>query len=145
MDHPALDAENETLRNPLMIQPRSLDVTVGEIDEGYIAWAIQGVSGRYLTIPDVRFPGRRTIRFFTSSYDAPRVLKAVLEVRPELKDHQLEVVEVNVREVLREAAADRTPMRAESFTVFTSAEVFDFVQQIKQRAVDLGNQRLRRI
>lgn len=116
-----------------MIQPRSLDVAVGEIVEGSMAWAIQGMSGRCLTIPDVRFPGRRTIRFFASSYDAPRVLKAVLEVRPELEVHKLKVVEVNVLEVLRRASTESAATRAESFTIFTSAEVFDFVQQIRQK------------
>jgi len=128
-----------------MIQPRSLDVTVGEIDEGYRAWAIRGKSGRCLTIPDTRFPGRRTIRFFTSEYDVPRVLKAVLDVRPELEDHKLEVVEVNVLEVLRKAAAEKAFMRADSYTIFTSTEVFDFVQQIKQKVIGLDDQRIRRI
>jgi 2-methylcitrate dehydratase PrpD len=116
-----------------MIQPRSLDATLGEYSEEFRAWAIQGRSGRYLTVPDVRFPGRRTIRFFTSEYDARRVLDAVLEVRPELDVHKLETVEVRLLDALRRSAAQKTPPRAESFTVHSPGEVYEFVKQIKQR------------
>ena len=116
-----------------MIQPRSLDVTLGEFDEDSRAWAIQGRSGRYLTVPDLRFPGRRTIRFFTTQYDAARVMDAVLEVRPELDVHKLVPVEVRLLEALRHAVTEKTPPRAESFTIHTPSEVYDFVKQIKQR------------
>ena len=117
-----------------MIQPRSLDMTLGEFDEDSRTWAIQGRSGRCLTIPDSRFPGRRTIRFFASEYDANRVLEAVLEVRPELDVHKLVPTQVYVLEVLRKAAAEKTPPRADSFTVYTTSEVYEFVKQIRQKA-----------
>lgn len=117
-----------------MIQPRSLDMTLGEFDDDSRAWAIQGRSGRCLTIPDTRFPGRRTIRLFTSEYDASRVMEAVLEVRPELDVHKLAPVAVYVLEVLRKAAAEKTPPRADSFTIHTTSEVFEFVKQIRQKA-----------
>jgi hypothetical protein len=108
-------------------------MTLGEYDEDSRAWAIQGRSGRYLTVPDLRFPGRRTIRFFTTEYDAARVLDAVLEVRPELDVHKLVPVQVNLLEVLRRAAAEKTPPRADSFTVHTPGEVYDFIRQIRQK------------
>jgi len=116
-----------------MIQPRLLGVTPGEFSEEYRAWAIQGKSGKYLTIPDLRFPGRITIRFFTTEYDASRVLDAVLDVRPELDVHKLIPVEVRLLEVLRRTAAEKTPPRAESYTVHSPGEVYAFVKQIKQR------------
>ena len=116
-----------------MIQPRSLDMTLGEFDEDSRAWAIQGRSGRCLTIPDTRLPGRRTIRFFTSEYDANRVMEAVLEVRPELDVHKLVPTEVYVLEILRKASAEKTPPRADSFTVHTASEVYDFVKQLRQK------------
>ena len=116
-----------------MIQPRSLDMTLGEFDEDSRAWAIQGRSGRFLTVPDVRFPGRRTIRFFTTEYDAARVMDAVLEVRPELDVHKLIPIQVHILEALRRARAEKTPPRPDSFTIHTPGEVYDFIRQIKQR------------
>jgi hypothetical protein len=117
-----------------MIQPRSLDLTLGEYDEDSRAWAIQARSGRYLTVPDVRFPGRRTVRFFTSEYDASRVLEAVLEIRPELDVHKLVPVQVRLLEALSRVAAEKTPPRADSFTVHSTSEVYDFVKQLRQKA-----------
>jgi hypothetical protein len=108
-------------------------MTLGEFDEDSRAWAIQGRSGRCLTIPDLRFPGRRTIRFFTSEYDANRVMEAVLEVRPELDVHKLIPVQVHLLEILRRAAAEKTPPRADSFTIHSTSEVYDFVKQIRQK------------
>jgi hypothetical protein len=60
-------------------------------------------------------------------------MEAVLELRPELDVHKLVPAEVYVLEVLRKAAAEKTPPRADSFTVYTTSEVFDFVKQIRQK------------
>jgi hypothetical protein len=52
-----------------MIQPQSLDVLLGEYSEQQLVWAIRAWSGKFLSLPDQRFPGRRPVRFFTSEYD----------------------------------------------------------------------------
>jgi len=72
-----------------MIQPLSLDVIEGEFSEEYKAWVIQGKNGKFLVIPDNRFPGRRPIRFFMSQSDADRVLNAVLDANPSLAKQRL--------------------------------------------------------
>jgi hypothetical protein len=117
-----------------MIQPRSLDVSPEEFSSKYTVWAIQGRSGRYLAMPDYRFPGRRPIRFFTSKYDASRVLEAVLEVRPELSMHNLVPVDVLLLAALQKVAADKTLPRADSFVVHSSDEVYEFISQLKRKA-----------
>jgi hypothetical protein len=114
-----------------MIQPQSLDVFLGEYSELQKVWAIQARSGRYLAIPDHRFPGRRPVRFFTTEYDAQRVIEAVLEVRPVLDALKLEVVEVLLLEALRSIKADKTPPRADSFVINSPDEVYAILRQLK--------------
>jgi hypothetical protein len=60
-------------------------------------------------------------------------MEAVLEVRPELDVHKLVPTEVYVLEILRKASAEKTPPRADSFTVHTASEVYDFVKQLRQK------------
>ena len=116
-----------------MIQPQSLDVLLGEYTEQHKVWAIQGRSGKYLAIADQRFPGRRPVRFFTSEYDAVRVLETVLEVKPTLDKLGLEVVEVRLLQALRRVKTDRTPPKADSFVVNTPDEVYPIISQLRQR------------
>lgn len=62
-----------------MTQPLSLDTVLTEFDGDYKAWVLQsGKGGKYLVIPDPRYPGRQPVRFFMSKNDADRVLLAVL-------------------------------------------------------------------
>ena len=65
-----------------MNQPQSLNILLGEYTEGYRVWSIQARSGKLLAIREPRFPGRLPIRFFTSEYDASRVMDTVLEIKP---------------------------------------------------------------
>ena len=118
-----------------MIQPRSLRTTLPDFPSTYRVWAIQGKSGKYLAMPDHRFPGRRPIRFFTSDYDAARVLDVVLEVKPGLEAERLTVVEVRLLHALERITADKTPPRADSYVIYSHDEVFEFIQYLKQRAV----------
>jgi len=119
-----------------VIQPQSFDVTLGDFTEDVKAWAIQGKSGRFLAIPDSRFPGRRPIRFFSSQYDAERVIKVVLEVKPVLEAQNLVPVEVHLLQALRDAAAANQLGHADSFVLLTIAEVYDFICQLKQKTVN---------
>ena len=116
-----------------MIQPQSLDVLLGEYSEGHRVWAIQAWSGKFLTLPDQRFPGRRPVRFFTSDYDAMRVRDAVVEAKPMMFKHRFEIVEVFLLEALRKVKADKIPPCADSFVVNTPDEVFPLLSQIRQR------------
>jgi hypothetical protein len=100
-----------------MTTPLPLD-TLSEFGEDYEAWVIQSAaSGKYLVIPDARFPGRRPIRFFMSEQDASRVLEAVLQARPELAKNVLTPVRVRMHDALRGLAADKNPDHADSFVV----------------------------
>jgi hypothetical protein len=116
-----------------MIQPQSLDVLLGEYSEGHRVWAIQAWSGKFLAIPDQRFPGRRPIRFFTSGYDAMRVRDAMLEAKPALFKQRFEVVEVGLLQALRKAKAEKIPPLADSFVVNTPDEVYPIIAQLMQK------------
>ena len=119
-----------------MIQPQSFDVTRGEFSEDVKAWAIQGKSGRFLAIPDSRFPGRKPIRFFASQYDAERVIKVVLDVKPVLEAQNLVPIEVHLLKALRDAAAANQLGHADSFVLLSIAEVYEFILQLKQKPVN---------
>jgi hypothetical protein len=116
-----------------MIQPQSLDVLLGEYSEQHRVWAIQAWSGKFLAIPDQRFPGRRPVRFFTSEYDATRVLDVILEAKPTLFKQRFEVVEVLLLEALRKVKADKTPPSADSFVLNTPDEVYAIISQLRQK------------
>lgn len=118
-----------------MIQPLSLDVIEGEFSEDYKAWVIQGKNGKFLVIPDNRFPGRRPIRFFMSELDADRVLNAVLDANPSLKKQRLVSVQVQLLESLRGLARETDPERADSFVVHSPIEVYEFLGQPKPETI----------
>ena len=113
-----------------MIRPLSLDVIEGEFSEEYEAWVIRGKNGKFLVIPDNRFPGRRPIRFFMSETDATRVKDAVLEVKPELFSQRLTAVRVRLLDSLRGIAKDADTNNADSFVVHSPNEVYDFVKSL---------------
>jgi hypothetical protein len=117
-----------------MIQPQSLCVLPGGHADGMNVWAIQGRSGKYLAIPDARFPGRRPIRFFSSEVGAGRVLKTILELKPSLEKEQLVIVEVSLLDALRRANTDRSHPLADSFVINNPDEVFELVTHLRQKA-----------
>jgi hypothetical protein len=117
-----------------MVKPQSLNILLGEYSEAYQVWAIQARSGRYFSIPDPRFPGRLPIRFFTSEYDATRVMETVLEVKPALEARRFEVVEVHLLHAVRQAKVDKTFPIADSFFINTHDEVYPLISQIKQKS-----------
>jgi hypothetical protein len=119
-----------------MIQPMSLDVVLREYSEGYKAWVIQAISGRYLVVPDNRFPGRRPIVFFKSRYDASRLLNAIVKARPVLEPQRLIEVEVRLLDTLRAVAADRSRAQADSFVILSPNEVSDLISQFKTKAIN---------
>ncbi|MGH9588528.1 MAG: hypothetical protein ACRD3F_16405 [Acidobacteriaceae bacterium] len=112
-----------------------MDVIEGEFSEEYRAWAIQAGNGKYLVIPDNRFPGRHPIRFFMSKEDAHRVLDAVLDVKPELGKAKLAPVHLPLLDSLRRIASDPDPDHADSFVVHSPNEVYEFVASLKARTI----------
>ena len=119
-----------------MIQPQPLNLIPGAHSESSWVWAIQGKSGKYLAIPDHRFPGRRPIRFFTSEVGATRVMNTVLDLKPALENQKLEVVEVDLLAALSKVRADKTRPVADSFVVNNTDEVFEFVTYLRKRATE---------
>ena len=117
-----------------MIQPQSFHVILGAYSETLNVWAIQGKSGKYLAIPDYRFPGRKPIRFFASQVGAGRVLKTILELRPVLEKQNLEVVEVGLLAALRKVKADKTPPLADSFVINDADDVFELVTYLRKES-----------
>jgi hypothetical protein len=116
-----------------MIRPLSLDVIEGEFSEEYEAWVIRGKNGKFLVIPDNRFPDRRPIRFFMSEADTVSVIDAVLQARPELTSQKLAPVHVRLLDSLRGIAKDSDPNNADSFVVHSPNEVYEFVNSLKAR------------
>lgn len=116
-----------------MIQPQSLNVLLGEYSEQYHVWAIQAWSGKFLAVPDERFPGRRPARFFITEYDAMRLRDAVLDAKPTMSKLKLEIVEVPLLEALRNIKADRIAPLADSFVINSHDEVYSIIDQLKNR------------
>jgi hypothetical protein len=118
-----------------MIQPQSLDVLLGEYSELHRVWAIRAWSGKFLSLPDQRFPGRRPVRFFTNEYDAMRVRDAVLDAKPMMFKYKFEIVEVPLLDALRKVKADTTPPIADSFVLNTHDEVYPLISQLKPKPI----------
>jgi len=116
-----------------MIQPQSLNVLLGEYSEQQRVWAIRAWSGKFLSLPDQRFPGRKPVRFFTNEYDAMRVRDAVLEAKPMMFKMKFEIVEVQLLDALRKVKADKTPPVADSFVLNTPDEIYPVIAQLKPR------------
>lgn len=114
-----------------MTQPLPLDTVLAEFADDYKAWVLQSAkAGKYLIIPDNRYPGRRPVRFYMSKQDADKVLVAVLEVKPDLAAQHIAPVEVNLHGALHSIASDKTPGNADSIVVHSPNEVFDFIRNL---------------
>jgi hypothetical protein len=119
-----------------MIQPMLPDVVLREFSEEYQVWVIQANSGKYLAIPDNRFPGRKPVVFFKSRYDASRLLEAIIKARPVLETQGLLEVEVRLIDTLRGIAADRSRSRADCFVILSPNEVSDLMSQFRTKKND---------
>jgi len=112
-----------------MIQPRSLDMTLGNLTrlEG---WPSRQ-SGRCLTIPDTRFQAEND-PFFTSEYDANRVMKRFWKCGQSWMCTSSFQPKCTFLKFSTKPQPKRPP-RADSFTVHTASEVYDFVKQLRQK------------
>jgi hypothetical protein len=109
-----------------MTEPLPLDTVLSEFSEDTVAWVLQARTGKYLTIPDSRYPGRHPVRFFMSKQDAERVLARVLAANSTLAGGQMTPQRVKLLAALRGIASDRTPGNADSFVVHSPNEVYEF-------------------
>ena len=93
-----------------MTEPLSLETILNELSDEDETWVLQNQqSGRYLTNPDDRFPGRLPIRFFLSRQDAESVLQQVLKVKSFQHAH-IATVKVKTKQAIAWIARDNTPV-----------------------------------
>lgn len=111
-----------------MTEPLSLDTILGELSDDDETWVLQDqLSGKYVVIPDDRFPGRRPIRFFLSRHDADSVLQEVLKVNQALRQAEITPIKVKTKQAIASIAMDKTPGHADAFVVHSPNEVFEFI------------------
>lgn len=107
--------------------PLSLETLLGEFDDKYEAWVLRDArSGRYLTIPHPKYPGRIIVHFFMSRENAVTVLDAVTKAGSAVVAAAPMIpVKVNLHEAMRSIAATKTPGFADGFVVHPPNEVFE--------------------
>jgi hypothetical protein len=113
-----------------MTQPLSLDTILSELNDESEAWVLQDKkTKKYLTIPDLRYPGRNPIRFFLKKEDAQAILTEVLDVNQNLTASDIVAKKVKLIPSLKSIANDKTSGNADSFVVHTPNEVFDWIRE----------------
>ena len=113
-----------------MTGPLPLETILSEFDENCEAWVLQDeASGKYVVIPDDRFPGRRPIRFFMRREDAESMLQELVEQNLSLRDKDIYPVKVRLLRALRGIAADKTPGNADAFVFHSPNEVYEWVRE----------------
>jgi hypothetical protein len=113
-----------------MTQPLSLEVILSELDENAEAWVLKDVrSGKYVIIPDTRYPGRKPVRFFMRREDAEAVLMELIDVNPELAKKEIHPFKVRLITSLRGIASDTNPDNADAFVVHSVNEVYEFLRE----------------
>lgn len=110
-------------------QPLDIDTILSELDDDARAWVLQDTeSGKYVIIPDDRFPGRKPVRFFRRREDAEALLMEILDVNLSLRDKEILAKEVLLIPALRGIAADTNPQNADAFVVHSPNEVYEFLR-----------------
>jgi hypothetical protein len=111
-------------------EPLDIDTILAELDDDARAWVLQDrASGKYVIIPDDRYPGRKPVRFFRRREDAEALLIELLDVNPSLRHKEIYPTEVLLIPALRGIAADTNPENADSFVVHSPNEVFEFLRE----------------
>lgn len=112
-----------------MTAPLQLETILSEFSGDAEAWVLQDeTSGKYVVIPDARFPGRRPIRFFMRREDAEAMLHELIEVNSKLRGKEIYPVKVKLHTAIRGIASDTNPANADAFVVHSSNEVYDWVR-----------------
>jgi uncharacterized protein (DUF433 family) len=106
--------------------PLDLDTILSEFSEEDTAWILKDLeSGKYVTIPHERYPGRQIVHFFMSSEDATKLGRKINAVHQELSSREVFPYEVKLKASLRSLATH--PQNG--FVVPTPNEVFEFLNQ----------------
>ena len=112
-----------------MTKPLELDTILSELDADARAWVLQDrASGKYLIVPDPRFPGRKPVRFFMRREDAEAVLTEVLDANLSLRGKDIYPTQVALIPALHGIASDTNPDNADSFVVHSPNEVYEFLR-----------------
>jgi hypothetical protein len=113
-----------------MTSPLALDTIIAELDQNAEAWVLQDKdSGKYLIIPDNRFPGRKPVRFFMRREDAEAVLIELNDVNPKMASKGIFPVKVRLIPAIRGISSDTNPENADAFVVHTPNEVYEFIRE----------------
>jgi hypothetical protein len=73
-------------------RPLDIDTILCDLDDDARAWVLQDRdSGKYVIIPDDRYPGRKPVRFFRRREDAEALLIELLDVNPSLRDKEISI------------------------------------------------------
>ena len=113
-----------------MTSPLKLETILSEFSEDADAWVLQDrVSGKYVIIPDSRFPGRKPIRFFMRREDAIDLLQELNDENPNLGDKEIYPFKVKLLESLRRIASDTNPDNADAFVVHSPNEVYQYLRE----------------
>lgn len=113
-----------------MTSPLNLETILSEFSEDADAWVLRDrTSGKYVIIPDPRFPGRKPIRFFMRREDAIDVLQELNGENPVLRDKEVYPFQVKLLESLRRIASDTNPDNADAFVVHSPNEVYEYIRE----------------
>jgi hypothetical protein len=112
-----------------MTDPISLDVILSDFSENDSAWVLQDTgSGRYVTIPHPKYPGRQPIHFFMSQSDANDLLREILTASEHLRNKSIVAIKVKLHEALRGIASGSGPEMADGFVLHSPNEVYEFLK-----------------
>jgi|SRR3990172_4160458 len=115
-----------------MTQPLALDTIIDKFDQNDEAWVLQDRdTGKYVIIPDNRFPGRKPVRFFMRREDAEAILIELNDVNLKMLGKNIYPVKVRLIPAIRGIAADINPDNADAFVVHSPNEVYEFIRERK--------------
>ena len=113
-----------------MTSPLTLDTIIGELGPNAEAWVLQDRdTGKYVIIPDDRFPGRKPVRFFMRREDAEAILIELNDANPNMAGKEIYPVKVRLVPAIRGIAADTNPHNADAFVVHSPNEVYEFIRE----------------
>ena len=113
-----------------MTLPLKLEDILSEFSEDADAWVLRdNTSGKYVIIPDPKFPERKPIRFFMRREDAMDLLQELNEENAALRNKDIYPFKVKLLESLRRIASDTNPNNADAFVVHSPNEVYEYIRE----------------
>jgi len=113
-----------------MTSPLKLEDILSEFSEDADAWVLRdNTSGKFVIIPDPKFPRRKPIRFFMRREDAMDLLQKLNEENAALRAKEIYPFKVKLLESLRRIASDTNPENADAFVVHSPNEVYEYIRE----------------